>query len=71
MDTTADMTCSSSAQFTVAISNFHASLFPGIWVLSLMNYVVILSAGTGFEPALPTVLRASVPHYTIGLYKRT
>lgn len=43
MDTTVDMTYSSSALLTVAISNFNASLFPGIWVFSLMNYVVIWS----------------------------
>ena len=32
LDTTVDMTYSSSALLTVAISNFNASLFPGIWV---------------------------------------
>ena len=42
MDTAVDMTYSSSAQLSVAISNFNASLFPVIWVLSLMNYAVIL-----------------------------
>ena len=36
LDTTADMTCSSSALLTVATSNFDASLFP--WDLSALTY---------------------------------